>query len=206
MDKKCSICGKPFDMWDMQEDFCLNRHIGYGSKYDNNILQLNLCCGCFDKLLDHIIPQCKINPIMREYDASPAPDCEIYAYKGIFWIVDEENLATNIPYMFRIPVNSTGESIIYDGMCPPNSKRGDNYNHRLTWNNYVATHLKRGRPFNCYPRGRVEISPLRKVKIFINPDINTPRIISFIYDMFRLAGKDVTVIADSSEHYGYFKE
>ena len=192
-------------MWDMQEDFCLNRHIGYGSKYDYNFLQLNLCCDCFDRLLDHIIPQCKINPIIGEYGALPVPDYQIYAYKGIFWIVDEQNLAANIHYMFRIPVNGKGEGIIYDGICPPNSKRGDNYNHRLTWGNYVDADLKHGRPYNFYPRGRVEISPSRKVKIFINPDINTPQIISFIYDIYRLAGKDVAIIADGSDHYGHLK-
>ena len=32
--KICSMCGKKFDMWDEQEDFCFVRHIGYGSKYD----------------------------------------------------------------------------------------------------------------------------------------------------------------------------
>ena len=65
-----------------------------------------------------VIPQCAINPIIGEYSASPVLDYEIYAYKGIFWIVDEEDLTANIPYMFRIPVNSRGEGIIYDGICP----------------------------------------------------------------------------------------
>ena len=47
--KICSMCGKKFDMWDEQEDFCFVRHIGYGSKYDMMGLYLNLCCDCFDK-------------------------------------------------------------------------------------------------------------------------------------------------------------
>lgn len=67
MKKICSICGKEFDMWDMQEDFCLERNIGYGSKYDSCILRLNFCCSCFDNLLDKILPQCKINPVVGEY-------------------------------------------------------------------------------------------------------------------------------------------
>lgn len=46
--KTCSMCGKKFDMWDEQEDFCFVRHIGYGSKYDMMGLYLNLCCDCFD--------------------------------------------------------------------------------------------------------------------------------------------------------------
>ena len=41
--KICSMCGKKFDMWDEQEDFCFVRHIGYGSKYDMKGLYLNLC-------------------------------------------------------------------------------------------------------------------------------------------------------------------
>ena len=30
--KICSMCGKKFDMWDEQEDFCFVRHIGYVQK------------------------------------------------------------------------------------------------------------------------------------------------------------------------------
>ena len=62
------MCGKKFDMWDEQEDFCFVRHIGYGSKYDMKGLYLNLCCDCFDKIADWFLPLCVQNPLRDEED------------------------------------------------------------------------------------------------------------------------------------------
>jgi len=59
----CNICGKEFDRWDKQEKFGFHYKIGYGSNYDLTKIDLNMCCGCFDKLLDCILPQCKIDPL-----------------------------------------------------------------------------------------------------------------------------------------------
>ena len=61
--RHCSMCGETFNFWDNQESFCLNRVIGFGSAYDLHRIRLNLCCKCFDKVMDLIIPQCKHNPI-----------------------------------------------------------------------------------------------------------------------------------------------
>lgn len=66
--KTCSMCGKKFDMWDEQEDFCFVRHIGYGSKYDMMGLYLNLCCDCFDKIADWFLPLCVNDPLVDEQD------------------------------------------------------------------------------------------------------------------------------------------
>ena len=70
--KICSMCGKKFDMWDEQEDFCFVRHIGYGSKYDMKGLYLNLCCDCFDKIADWFLPLCVQNPLRDEEDCRHA--------------------------------------------------------------------------------------------------------------------------------------
>ena len=61
--KICNMCGKTFNFWDNHENFCLERSVGFGSKYDLHHIRLNLCCGCFDKVIDWIIPQCKHDPI-----------------------------------------------------------------------------------------------------------------------------------------------
>ena len=66
--KTCSMCGKKFDMWDEQENFCFVRHIGYGSKYDMMGLYLNLCCDCFDKIADWFLPLCVNDPLVDEQD------------------------------------------------------------------------------------------------------------------------------------------
>lgn len=65
--KVCNMCGKDFDMWDTQESFGFDYHVGYGSGFDGSNIQLDLCCDCFDKLMnEYIIPNCKISPV-EEY-------------------------------------------------------------------------------------------------------------------------------------------
>lgn len=54
----CNKCGKKFDMWDIQEDFSIRRTIGYGSRYDGDKLNINLCCDCMDGLIE----ECVISP------------------------------------------------------------------------------------------------------------------------------------------------
>ena len=64
---KCNFCGKEFDMWDKQENFGFNYMVGYGSRFDETELKLDLCCDCFDKMMEeYIIPHSKINPIIDE--------------------------------------------------------------------------------------------------------------------------------------------
>ena len=48
----CNLCGKELDFWDVQEDFTLHRHVGYGSGYDGEVIKLRLCCECFDHIVD----------------------------------------------------------------------------------------------------------------------------------------------------------
>lgn len=55
----CNKCGKKMDMWDIQENFSIQRNLGYGSKYDGDDLDLDLCCDCMDKLIE----SCMISPV-----------------------------------------------------------------------------------------------------------------------------------------------
>ena len=68
-DKKltCTMCGNELDDWDLDADFHFNRYIGFGSKYDLSIFEAHLCCKCFDKILDTILPMFKNNPL-SEYE------------------------------------------------------------------------------------------------------------------------------------------
>ena len=61
--KRCNMCGKSFTFWDNQENFCLDHRVGFGSSYDLHRIRLNLCCNCFDKVMDWIHPQCMHNPV-----------------------------------------------------------------------------------------------------------------------------------------------
>lgn len=66
--KTCTMCGKQMDEFDLQEHFGFDYSVGYGSKHDGEILHADLCCNCFDTLLDHMIPLCKTSPIVGDYD------------------------------------------------------------------------------------------------------------------------------------------
>lgn len=57
----CNKCGKEFDEWDTQEEFRIYSHLGYGTKYDGDKLELDLCCDCMTDLID----SCKISPIIE---------------------------------------------------------------------------------------------------------------------------------------------
>ena len=50
-------------MWDEQEDFSISRNVGYGSKFDGETIRLDMCCDCFDKLMEELIPKCAIPPV-----------------------------------------------------------------------------------------------------------------------------------------------
>lgn len=61
---RCNKCGKIFDLWDEQEAYSIYRKLGYGTKYDGDVLQLDLCCGCMEKLID----ECVIRPVIEADD------------------------------------------------------------------------------------------------------------------------------------------
>ena len=66
MSRTCHFCGKQFNFWDERQDFSFFRHVGYGSKYDRTDIALNLCCHCFDKVMDWLLPQCAVDPVCGE--------------------------------------------------------------------------------------------------------------------------------------------
>lgn len=62
----CDMCGKEFDEFDRQENFGFHYpDIGYGSEFDNTSIHIDLCCGCFDKMMKGIIP--KLQHDITEY-------------------------------------------------------------------------------------------------------------------------------------------
>ena len=63
---ECTMCGKVLDEDDMFENYSADIHIGYVSKYDMSRLRFRLCCACFDKILDMVVPLCITNPLEDE--------------------------------------------------------------------------------------------------------------------------------------------
>lgn len=60
----CNICGKEFDMWDTQEDYSIHKRCGYGTEYDGETLELDICCECMERLID----SCRLSPIESKHD------------------------------------------------------------------------------------------------------------------------------------------
>ena len=108
------------------------------------------------------------------------------------------NLENNEPFLFRIPVDCAGTPCYLTSIPRPNSKRGDNYNHKLTWYQHVPEELRRGKPYDWYPRGRVEIRRTGRATIYLNPDLATDAVISYITEKFNLQHLNVKVVADGS--------
>jgi hypothetical protein len=59
----CNVCGQPFTDLDEQEHIGLHTKIGYGSRHDGDTIDLDICCSCFDSLIDKLASRCMINPI-----------------------------------------------------------------------------------------------------------------------------------------------
>ena len=64
---KCNMCGKDFDDIDMGFKFGVHCRIGYGSQYDGDKVDLDLCPECFDKFIHNLRKKCKIDPIVECY-------------------------------------------------------------------------------------------------------------------------------------------
>lgn len=122
-------------------------------------------------------------------------------YKGIFWIVDENDPHNNSNYCFKIDSDTDGNAIELDDIGI--AKSGNTYNHKLVWNQLPKA-MTCGKPYNYFPRGRVEIHN-GVAKIFLNGNINYGDVITFLKHEFNLTPhngmKKVQVIEDNSSHY-----
>lgn len=63
----CNMCGKDFDEFDIQNNFGIHKKVLYGSNFDGGVINLDLCCDCFDKLMEeYILPNAKHDPVEEE--------------------------------------------------------------------------------------------------------------------------------------------
>ena len=49
---RCNVCGKKLSIYDEACGFIFDKRIGYGSKHDGDRVRIQLCCKCFDEVLD----------------------------------------------------------------------------------------------------------------------------------------------------------
>ena len=102
--------------------------------------------------------------------------------KGVFWLLDDGTLLA-----FPFDEKATW------GL----SKSGDNYNHKLLWEQVKPRGC--GKAFDYYPRGRVEVSNKGKPIVYMNPNIGE-EVVPQIMEIFGLR-QIPKIHYDGSEHY-----
>ena len=121
---------------------------------------------------------------------------EMELYKGVFWYDPQrEMLITR-----KVACDEYGialEAVEYS------SKSGGNFNHKEEWSKFPRNITNR-HPYNYYPRGRVEIKN-NKATVYINPILNTPKLIELIELEFNIFGKHIPIRIsnDGSAHYNF---
>ena len=129
---------------------------------------------------------------------------------GVFWVItDDSDISTYKLLMFEIPCDLQGNAI-GGHQIPLNSKSGGTYNHKKLWNEEIKNktiHRPYGKKeYDYYPRGRVEIANDRAI-IYLNPNINSTKIVNDIKLRFGLSRHNISnvrVSTDNSEHYKCF--
>lgn len=140
------------------------------------------------------------------YNKSMLTENEKELYSGIFWIKDKDDPESSNNLCFTLPTNISGE-VIGKTNFNLNAKSGNTYNHENLWKTLPRS-ITEGKPFNYYPRGRVQISN-GKATVYYNPILDTEEVKKFIIDTFNLKDyfgiKKVKFIPDFSEHYKSLK-
>lgn len=99
--------------------------------------------------------------------------------RGVFWIVEGK--------LFTFPFDEN----VTEGVA----KSGNTFNHKLLWE-----HIKpNNKPFDYYPRGRVDYNARGIAIIYMNPHIED-KYISEIKTAFGITSEPV-IKYDYSEHY-----
>jgi len=131
-------------------------------------------------------------------------------HSGIFWVLsDHMDLTDHKLLMFEIPCDVYG-NITGHTHIELNAKSGTTYNHKKLWENVIQNNSVykpyNKKPYDHYPRGRIEIANNRAT-IYLNSNINETRFISEIKQKFGLTEyniSEVRVLEDNSSHYQCF--
>lgn len=123
-------------------------------------------------------------------------------YRGIFWIPDIDDIYSSYLY-FQIPCDENGDIHNFEISPLMSSMGADNYNHKKVWNS-LPKRITNGKPFDYYPRGRVEIKHGSAV-VYYSPYIPQEDLKGWLIDKFNLTAsngiKKIRFIADNSNHY-----
>lgn len=101
--------------------------------------------------------------------------------RGVFWVVDDQLLA--FPF--------------YEGASIGVAKSGNTFNHKKLWDDIKPKGINK--PFDYYPRGRVDFNGQNHPLVYMNPNISEDWIPQ-IKTEFGLR-EDPIIHYDYSEHY-----
>lgn len=119
--------------------------------------------------------------------------------KGLFWCVDYKS-DKPILVIKAVDCDNYGNALTDD--VEYTSKSKENFNHKIEWDKFDSR-ITKGNKYNFYPRGRVEIKNCRVI-IYLNPDINSKKVIQRVVEVFELEDiTDIKIHSDGSSHYEY---
>ena len=125
-------------------------------------------------------------------------------YKGIFWIYRDAAGAWKL-LTVKALCDRDGTAL---QPVRYSSKSGENFNHKAEWKR-LGHKITDGRPYNYYPRGRVE-NRKGRITVYIPPSLFREDTLSVIFQEFGLKGeaadRSIRVKADGSAHYQYQAE
>ena len=117
--------------------------------------------------------------------------------RGIFWVLAEskDDIEEKNIFPVYVPCDTCGNPLDTSNL---NSKSGKNYNHKATWATLPKS-ITNGKPFDYYPRGRVEIKDGKAI-IWLNGSIiDLDEEIKYLFCLNTL--KKIVIKVDGSEHY-----
>lgn len=123
-------------------------------------------------------------------------------YRGVFWVTDTALIENSI-IAVRFACTSDGQLTDADSDTQAEHLQKE-INHKKIWAQ-LPHKVTLGKPFDYYPRGRVEVRKGGKVLIFCSPYICNDKLKEAISNLFGLTEqngiKGVTLKADGSAHY-----
>lgn len=115
-------------------------------------------------------------------------------YKGIFWLITDR-LGEKQLICVKVSCDANGTPL---DTVSFSSKSGENFNHQAEWDK-LSSKTTNGKPYNYFPRGRVEIKKGR-ITVYCHPDLTQYRYRTWIADAFGIPAESRFVV-DGSAHY-----
>ena len=121
-------------------------------------------------------------------------------FRGIFWVKDTKGFSDTV--VVKAECDASGAFINLRNTCLL-SKNGKEFNHKAAWDTLPKQKTEK-KPYNYYPRGRVQIKNGCAV-IYANANIISDKLRKWVAKEFNLSKENginkIMMKADMSNHY-----